>query len=98
MTPIERLAQLTGALSEARAAALDGAQIDLAGLTSEVADAMEQSRAAPLAERAKLVATMLDLLKELDALVVALTRRDHAAIQRRAASAYGAATEDENTP
>jgi hypothetical protein len=98
MTPTERIVQLTKALAEARTAALDGAQVDLAGLAGAVEETMEQSRAAPLAERAALVASMLGLLKELDALVIALTRRDHAAIQRRAASAYGAASEDENTP
>ena len=98
MTPTVRIVQLTKALAEARAAALDGAHIDLAGLAGEVEETMEQSRAAPLAERAGLVAAMLGLLKELDALVVTLTRRDTSAIQRRAAAAYGALSEDENTP
>lgn len=96
MTPVERIAQLTGALAEARAASLEGAEIDLAGLTGEVADAMAQSRTAPLAERAGLVAAMLSLLKELDQLVQALTRREHAGAQRRAASAYGTGRDDES--
>ncbi len=98
MTPIDRIAQLTRALAEARAAALDGAQIDLAGLAGEVADAMEQSRVAPVAQRAALVAGMLGLLKELDQFVQALARREHAGAQRRAASAYGAAADDETAP
>jgi hypothetical protein len=98
MTPIERIAQLTRALAEARAAALEGAQIDLAGLAGAVEETMEQSRMSPLTERAGLVACMLGLLKELDHLVTALARREHAGAQRRAASAYGAAAEDETTP
>jgi hypothetical protein len=94
MSPVDRIAQLAEALAVARAAAIEGAQVDLAGLAGAVEEAMAQAQAAPMEERAALVAVMLRLLKELDHLVVALTRRDHAAVQRRAAAAYGAASED----
>jgi len=95
MTPVERIAELTKALAEARAAAVDGAEIDLTGLVSAVEETMEQSRVAPLADRAALVSGMLELLKELDALVASLTRRRHAGARQQAASAYGAASDDE---
>jgi hypothetical protein len=89
MTPAERLARITTALAEARKAAGDGASVSLEGLVAVTEDAMRAACAAPLGERAALAAEMVGMLKELDALVTALSRQHHAGAQQRAAAAYG---------
>ena len=95
MTPAQRIADIVAALAHARNAATDGARVELDGLVAVVDEAMREARAAPLAERAALAAELLGLLKELDALVAALSRQHHADAQRRAAAAYGASGRSE---
>ncbi len=91
MNPAERIAEITAALAEARAAASDSMEIDLSGLIDTVEQAMSSARAAPLAEHAALTARMLALLSELDSLTQTLTRLRHANVQARAAAAYAEA-------
>ncbi len=91
MTPSLRIANITAALAEARAAAANGAGVTLDGLVAIVEDALREARTAPAGERPALTFEMIGLLKELDALVAGLTRQHHAEAQQRAAAAYGGA-------
>jgi len=86
----ERLAELAAALAEMRAAALEGAMVDLAGLDGAIEDALVAARAAPESERTALLAQLAQLAGELDTLAAALGRQRHAGSQQRAAAAYRA--------
>jgi hypothetical protein len=88
MSPAQRIADITAAIAAARAAATDGAQVDLDGLVAVVDAAMRDVQNAPLAERAALTTALLKLLHELDTLVTALARQQHGDVQQRAAAAY----------
>jgi uncharacterized membrane protein YccC len=88
VTVAERLAELAAALAEMRAAALEGAMVDLAGLDGAIEDALAAARAAPEGERQALLAHLAQLAGELDTLAAALGRQHHAGSQRRAAAAY----------
>jgi hypothetical protein len=88
VTLAERLAELAAALADMRAAALDGALVDLGGLDGAIEDALAAAKAAPEPERTGLLGQMAQLVGELDSLAAALGRQHHAESQRRAAAAY----------
>jgi hypothetical protein len=92
MTVAERIAELAAALAEMRAAVLDGAPVDLAGLDGAIEDAVAAAKAAPAGELPGLLAKLTELVGELDGLAIALGRQHHAGTQQRAAAAYRAPT------
>jgi hypothetical protein len=89
MSATDSIATIATAIAEARAAAADGAAIDLAGLVAAVDAAMIEAKAAPAIERGVLVAELATLLEELNGLVAALSRQQNAGAQQRATTAYG---------
>jgi len=88
VTVAERIAELAAALAEMRAAVLDGAAVDLAGLDGAIEDALVAAKAAPAPELAGLLAQLAQLASELEGLATALGRQHHAGTQQRAAAAY----------
>jgi hypothetical protein len=84
----ERLAELVAALADMRAAALEGALVDLAGLDGAIEDVLAATRAAPASEQAGLLTQLAQLVSELDGLAATLKRQRHAGSQRRAEAAY----------
>jgi hypothetical protein len=82
---------LIAALSEARASAEDGAEIELSGLEAAVDAALRQARTAPSGERVALQKSLVLLVAELERLAAAISRQHHAAAQARATAAYGEA-------
>jgi hypothetical protein len=90
MTAVDRIARISASLETARAAATDGANLDLEGLAATVEAAMAEVLASPGANRAPVADALLALLRELERLSVLLARQQYADAQRRAAAAYGA--------
>ncbi len=88
MTAAARLAELTAAIADMRAAALDGAFVELAGLDGAIEEALAATRAAPSSEQPELLAQLEALVRELDALAAVLKRRRDGGRQQRAAAAY----------
>lgn len=89
LSPRSQLAEIADAVSAARQALLDGADIDLAGLDSAVASVCAAVSALPRAERSDFADKLVSLADALDELALDLARRGQAAERRRAADAYG---------
>ena len=87
-TPQTQLAEITDAVSAARQALLDGADIDLTGLDSAVARVCGAASALPQTERSGFADKLVSLADALDDLALELARRGNATERRRAADAY----------
>ena len=89
MTVQAQLADITVAVTAARAALAEGAEIDLGGLDRAVAELCDAAPCLAAAERSGVAAALEALADALDGLAIDIARQSAADRRQRAVAAYG---------
>ena len=93
MSLAAELAEIETAVAAARRAGAEGDAVALDGLDAAVAQACDAARALPAGERQAVADALVRLADALDGLANDIARQAEAARRRRAADAYGDASE-----